>query len=71
VPVPERFGNKEVVVFEFSSEWGWWNVEESVTSVEVVKIPGDFVASNLPCWVFSICVEWMLQISPCIFEALD
>jgi hypothetical protein len=71
MPVPKGLGNEKVVIFEFSSEGAWWNVEESVTSVEVVKIPGDLVASNLPSGMLSISVERMLHISPCVIESLD
>jgi hypothetical protein len=71
MPVPKGLGNEEVVIFEFSSEGAWWNVEESITSVEVVKIPGDLVASDLPSGVLPIGVERMLQISPCVIESLD
>lgn len=48
VPVPESFSYKEVVVFNLSSEWGWGNVEESISSIEVMEISGDLVAGNFP-----------------------
>ena len=71
VPIPKSLSNKEVVVFDFSSEWGWWNIEKGITSVEVMEIPGDLISSNFPRWVFSVGVEWMLHISPCIIKSLN
>ena len=71
MPVPKRFGDEEVVVFNLSSEGGWGNVENCLTSVEVVEVSGDLIAGDLPGWVFSIGVEWMLHVCPSIVEPLD
>lgn len=71
VPVPKRLGNEEVVVFELSSEGGRWNVEEGVSSVEVMEISGNLVAGNFPGWMFSVGMELMFEISPGFIESLD
>jgi hypothetical protein len=71
VPVPKRFSDKKVVVFNLSSERGRRNVEESVSSVEVVEIPRHLVAGNLPRWVFSVGVELVFEVSPGFVESLN
>jgi hypothetical protein len=71
MPVPESLCDEEVVVFNLSSEWCRWNVENSLTSVEVMKISGDLVAGNFPRCVLLVGVEWVFEISPGIIESLD
>lgn len=71
MPVPKRFGNEEVIVFDLSSEWGWWNVEDGFSPCEVMKVPGNFVTGDFPCRVFSIGIEWMLHVSPSIVKSFD
>lgn len=60
VPVPEGFSYEEIVVLYLSSKRCWWNVENSLSSVEVVKISGYFVASNFPGRMLSVSIERML-----------
>lgn len=71
VPVPQRLSNEEIVVLDLSSEWGWWNIENGFTSVEVMEISGYLVAGDFPGRMFSIGVERMLHISPGIIKTLD
>ena len=71
VPVPKRLSDKEVVVFDLSSEWGRWDIENGFTSVVVMEVSRYLVAGNFPSWVFSIGVKWMLHISPSIIESLN
>lgn len=71
VPVPKWLRNEEVVTFDLSSE-GWRrNVEDGITSVEVMKISWDLVACDLPRWVLSIGIEWMFEVSPSFIESFD
>lgn len=71
VEVPVALGSEEVVVLDFSVEVAWGDVENGWSSVEVEVHSEALIDSGLPGVVISISVEWMDDVAPSLFKALD
>ena len=48
LPVPHFLSNEKVIIFDLSSERCRWNIEDGLSSIEVIKISCDLIASDSP-----------------------
>ena len=69
--VPERFGEQEVVVLQFSLEIAGRDVEVGRPSAEIVVHSVSLSRRRFPTRMVAISVEGMVGISPGIVESLD
>lgn len=48
LPIPHLFSNKKVIVFDLSSERCRWNIENGLSSIEIVKVSCDLITGDPP-----------------------
>lgn len=63
--------NKEIVVFDFSSEGEFGNAEVSISVPEIVVIFGVFVQRSFPSGVISSSINRVIFVFPSFIESLD
>lgn len=71
MPIPEILSHEEIVVSNLSSEGSGGNVEDSLSSVEVIHISGYLGRCNFPSWMVTVAVDRTQIVEPGLIEPLN
>lgn len=71
MPIPQELGQEKVIVFNLSCVRSWWNVVNSLPSIEIVVISRRLSCGGSPTCVIGIGMEIAIDVSPSIIETFN
>lgn len=71
VPAPDLLRDEEIIAFNLTSEWVWWDTEDGVTVGVIIMISSIFMVIGSPGVMVFVGVEWVHFIFPGFFEIFN